>query len=661
MEIITTKGLETEKLLANTYPYFDLVWLDLPPCQFFISYLLRQFTSKIKEVKKRTFSLKYKILLLLTLIPSIALFTYVLLAVNIFTKDKIAYIYDSSGNLSQALSQQIRVLISGVVSNNKSVFQDFVLSRNFTSSSLVHFENDSSTDAIMAYEVDETTKRATFLNLMARNKLDYDAGRAKIESQIIYELHYVKGNQRILYSLDQSDRIFFLEKAELMAGTTKAIYFVVVMKVDEFYDTFFTSSAQQLFLVNQFGQIILGPGQVAERDINKLFKLEFLKNKENRFQQGVEETIDMEKKEMIVSYAEIGFGDSYVLAAVKKELALSALDQLLKKSVIFFVLLVAIIAIVSLFASGSVTNALTQLFEATEKVSQGQFDIQVKVKTSDEIGVLADNFNLMAREVSRLLEQTAESARMQNELQTAKTVQETLFPDANAEIEKISISGFYEPASECGGDWWHYCKINNRVFFWIGDATGHGAPSALITSAAKSAASIIESLNVGPAEAMGYLNRCIYEVSRGRLMMTFFIACYDPATKKLTYANASHESPYLIKKNSRPVKKKDLIPLNDVNNPRLGQGRNTKYDETSVDFDFEDFVFFYTDGVPDVRSTAEQAWGEREFLKTIVETQADYPAVDVFIERFVNKMQTYRSGTTLVDDVTFFGIKNLNG
>lgn len=611
-------------------------------------------------MKKRTFSLKYKILLLLTLIPTIALFTYVLLAMNIFSKDKIAYIYDSSGNLSQALSQQLRVLITGVISNNKSVFQEFVTTRNFSTLSRNHFENANNTDAIIAYEVDEASKQITQLSMMARNNADYESLKTKIDTQVKYEAQYIKGNQRILYNLDQNDKIYFVEKTSPEVGT-KAIYFVIVIKAEEFYDTFSTSTAQQLFLINQFGQVVLGPGQVSEKDISKVFDLKFLKNKENRFQQGVEETTDMEKKEMIISFAEIGFGDSYVLAAVKKELALSALDQLLKKSVIFFVLLVAIIAIVSLFASGSITNALTQLFEATEKVSQGQFDIQVKVKTSDEIGVLAENFNLMAKEVSRLLEQTAENARMQNELQTAKTVQETLFPDSNALLEKIAISGFYEPASECGGDWWHYCKINNRVFFWIGDATGHGAPSALITSAAKSAAAIIESLDVGPGGAMEYLNRCIYEVSRGRLMMTFFIACYDPATKKLTYANASHESPYLIKKKSGPIKKKDLIPLNDVNNPRLGQGRNTKYDETTVDFDYEDFIFFYTDGVPDVRNSAETAWGEREFLKTIVETQTDFPPVDVFIERFVNKMQTYRSGSTLVDDVTFFGIKNLNG
>lgn len=578
---------------------------------------------------------------------------------DIFRKDKIAYIYDSSGNLSQALSQQLRVLISSVVSNNKSVFQDFVLTNSFSSSSQNHLENDNSTDAILAYNVDEANKTFHFLSRIMKSGVEYESAKNKIEALLKYELQYIKDNQRILYGLDQSGRIFFIEKAP--AGVNKrAIYFVVILKVEEFYDTFSASAAQQLFLVNQFGQIVMGPGQIVEKDISKLFDLKFLKTKENRFQQGVEESFDSSNKEVIVSFADIGFGDTYVISAVKKELALSALDQLLKKSIVFFILLMAVVAIVSLFAAGSVTNALTSLFEATEQVSRGKFDIHVQVKTSDEIGVLAENFNLMASEVSRLVQQTAESARMQNELQTAKTVQETLFPDANATIENISITGFYEPASECGGDWWHYCKINNRVFFWIGDATGHGAPSALITSAAKSAAAIIESLDVGPATAMEYLNRCIYEVSRGRLMMTFFIACYDPATKQLSYANASHESPYLVKKKSGPVKKRDLIPLNEVNNPRLGQGRNTKYDETSVEFDFEDFIFFYTDGVPDVRDPKTAAWGEREFLKTIVETMDEYPSTDVFIERFVKKMQTYRSGSALVDDVTFFGIKNLN-
>jgi sigma-B regulation protein RsbU (phosphoserine phosphatase) len=315
-------------------------------------------------------------------------------------------------------------------------------------------------------------------------------------------------------------------------------------------------------------------------------------------------------------------------------------------------------AIVSLVASSSLTSSLTSLFQATKKVSEGDFNIRVKVNSSDEVGTLAENFNLMAAEVSRLLDETAQKARMESELQTAKTVQETLFPDTEAQIGPLSIAGFYEPASECGGDWWHYCQVGRKIFLWIGDATGHGAPAALITSAAKSASTIIERLNITPAQALELLNRSIYDVSKGRIMMTFFLASYDPDTREFTYANASHEAPFLIKKGEDSLKKKDLIPLNEVNNPRLGQARDTKYKQTTVILDPEDMVFFYTDGIPEIQNSLKMTWGEREFIKAIVKANKDYPTAQQSVARMAQMIQDHRQGETLVDDVTFFVVKN---
>lgn len=120
------------------------------------------------------------------------------------------------------------------------------------------------------------------------------------------------------------------------------------------------------------------------------------------------------------------------------------------------------------------------------------------------------------------MSETAEKARMESELQTAKTVQETLFPAFQNTFENLQIAGHYEPASECGGDWWYYYKTNNKIILCIGDATGHGAPAALITSAARSAASVTENLNLEAHQIMHYLNKAIYDVSRGRVMMDFF-------------------------------------------------------------------------------------------------------------------------------------------
>lgn len=612
-------------------------------------------------MQKNKFSLRYKILILLTIIPLITLSVYLVLAMKIFEEDKIAYVYDSSNNFSHAISSQIRVQLNSALSANKFLLQEYLNSQSFTPVAQSFFKNENSTDVVVAYEVDETGKKFKYVNHLEKIEGSFVNVKEKIEAALNQEIYYVKGNLRLVYSPFSDERLLYFEKLPPMSqGQNKAIYFAVMIRIGDLFDIFSTVASQKLYLLNKYGNVLLGPQEALGKEMKKIIPLKFLESNESVALNGVEAAKDSENKENITSYSQVGFGGLTVVSAVLKSKALSALEILLKKSIIFFVLLIAVTAIISLFASSTITTAITQLFQATQKVTEGHFDIRVDVKSSDEVGVLADNFNKMAEEVSRLLDQTAEKARMENELQTAKTVQETLFPDALKTIANLSIAGFYEPASECGGDWWHYCEVGEKVFFWIGDATGHGAPSALITSAAKSAAVIIESLDVGPGKAMEYLNKCIYEVSRGRLMMTFFIGCYDKVTGIFTYANASHESPFLLKKSDKPLKKKDLVPLNEVNSPRLGQSKDSIYQESSFPLDPEDLVFFYTDGIPDIQNPKGDSWGEREFVKSIIEAQKANPEAEGFVKIFSQRFQDYRQGTTLIDDVTFFVVKNNN-
>lgn len=580
---------------------------------------------------------------------------------RIFEDDKIAYVYDSSSNFSHAISSQIKIQLESSLSSNKFLFQEYLNNQSFSSVARNFFKDQMSTEVIVVYQVNEATKQFKYLNHLEKSDGSFVNIKEKLETSLTQEIYYVKGNQRLIYSPYNDERLLYFEKLPPReGGQSLATYFAVMIRIGELYDIFSTVASQKLYLLNKYGIVLLGPQEILGQEMKKQIPLKFIENKDAVTLNGVEATKDNQGKEYVISYSQVGFGGLTVVSAVLKKKALSALDILLKRSIIFFVLLVAITAIISLFASSTITTAITKLFEATQKVSEGEFNIKVDVKSSDEVGVLADNFNKMAEEVSRLLDQTAEKARMENELQTAKTVQETLFPEAKKTISNLQIAGFYEPASECGGDWWHYCEIGRKVFFWIGDATGHGAPSALITSAAKSAAVIIESLDVGPGKAMEYLNKCIYEVSRGKLMMTFFIGCYDKLTGIFTYANASHEAPFLLKKSERALKKKDLIPLNEVNSPRLGQSKDSVYLESQLSLGSDDLIFFYTDGIPDIRNVNGDAWGEREFVKSIIESHKGNSEAEEFVALFTSRFQDYRQGTTLVDDVTFFVVKNKN-
>lgn len=555
------------------------------------------------------------------------------------------------------MASQVKAQLNSLLNEAKPIFQDFLTNGEFTAQTNLIFANDFSLESVVAFKFNVEAKKfekATLVEKTARSTDGILLGLDKLLPGYFAELDQAG---RIVKAPYHDDRLFIFEKVK---GATEGqtTVFLMIARLSEVAEMFRAQSSQKLFLAAQDGTVLFGPEGTAGTQLQASFPLRFLENKDNKVAQGAETVKDAGAIEWLVSYSRAGFGDLLVVSTVEKKKALGAVEILIRKSLIFFGILIAVTAIISLVASSSLTGALTSLFQATQKVSEGDFNIRVNVTSADEVGALAENFNLMAAEVSRLLDETAQKARMESELQTAKTVQETLFPETEAKIGPLSIAGFYEPASECGGDWWHYCQVGKKIFLWIGDATGHGAPAALITSAAKSASTIIERLNITPAQALELLNRSIYDVSKGRIMMTFFLASYDPDTSELTYANASHEAPFLIKKGGGPLKKKDLIPLNEVNNPRLGQGRETKYKQTTVTLDPEDMVFFYTDGIPDIQNGAKMSWGEREFIKALVNANKDYPAANESVARLAQMMQDHRQGEALIDDVTFFVVKN---
>lgn len=606
-------------------------------------------------MKKRGISIRYKILLLLTSLPLITLSIYLVLALKIFEEDKVAYVFDSSSTMSGAMATQIKTQLNSVLGAAKPVFQDFLLQQKFSPVSDSIFQNEDDLESIIVFSSKgtETLRMSAFLEKVP--------GRADETLKFLHPLMpsylvEVDADKRTVKSPFGDERMVILEKVTDEA-TSRNTVFITVVRMNELAEMFKTEGSQKIYLTDRTGAILFGPQVLQGQKIQELFVPSFLKNTGSPVAQGAETVKAGDGKELLVSFSKAGFGDLTVVTAVEKAQALGAVQILIRKSLIFFGILISVTVILSLFASSGLTQALTQLFFATEKVAEGDFNIRVDVKSNDEVGSLAENFNIMAAEVSRLLDQTAEKARMESELQTAKTVQETLFPDTQAHIGNLEIAGFYEPASECGGDWWHYCQMGDKIFLWIGDATGHGAPAALITSAAKSASTIIERLNISPSKALELLNRSIYDVSKGRIMMTFFLASFDLTTGELVYCNASHEAPFLIKKSDSALKKKDLVPLNEVNNPRLGQDRDSVYEETTVQVEPGDSIFFYTDGIPDIQNLQAEAWGEREFVKALIAANKDFPRAADAVDRFVSSFQGHRQGATLIDDVTFFIVK----
>jgi sigma-B regulation protein RsbU (phosphoserine phosphatase) len=600
--------------------------------------------------KRRNLSIRYKILLLLTLVPLVTLALYLAMAVQVFKNDKLAYVFESSLSSARTLSSQASTEINGLMTTAKPAMQEFLLERNFGKVSQAIFETEGQLEWMAAFN--STAGGFDKLAIVERAKGSGEKDLLSLGQKLTPLFAELNQKDRLVRAPFNDDRILVMERVG-RDTTNPGFVFMMIGHLTELATSFRTAGSE-VYLVNEQGQVLFGPSDTEGTKLTDKLPADFIDDFKGQSSSGTKEVQSLQGSTLLASFSKTSFKGLTVVSLVNKKDALAAVSDLLRRSLVFFLLLISASTVVSLFASGTLTSALTDLFSATKKVAEGNFDFQVKVRSNDEIGSLAESFNAMSSEVARLMGETAEKARMESELKTAQTVQETLFPATRADLNGFKIAGYYEPASECGGDWWHYCQVENKILLWIGDATGHGAPAALITSAAKSAATIIERLNVEPDQALSMLNRAIYDVSKGRIMMTFFLASFDLETREFIYANASHEAPFLIQKSDQPLKKKDLIPLNEVNNPRLGQDRDTRYEQTKVTLTAGDRILFYTDGIPDIENPEKVAWGEREFIKGIISSNKDFPAISESVDTLVQLFSGYRQKAPLKDDITFF-------
>lgn len=588
--------------------------------------------------------------------PAVALLVYLAIALKVFKDDKVAYVFDTTSQMSSSIAGQLKTRLDNIVKLTQPILQDLGQFQDFSRLSRAFLQFDSSLQAMAIMVWDEKTSSYKVGPVLEKEAYGFEKFWMLWKGQWNPNLVQLFMNETVVTNPFLDDRFTLIQKIERPEGRPYLV--VLLFQLSDLAQQFQTKSAQNFYLIQKSGKILLGPENSLGQNLKDTLPVRFLDLNKQASGSGVETIKDNQGANRLVSYASVGWGDLYVISTVTEINALSAVEILKRKSLLFLVVLISATTILSLFASSTLTHALTKLFEATGEVTKGHFDVQVVVESNDEVGALAQNFNKMAAEVSRLMLQTAEKARMESELQTARMVQETLFPAPRADFETIEIAGFYEPASEVGGDWWSYTRIDDHVYLWIGDATGHGAGAALITSAAKSAAGLIESLGFSPGQALQELNKSIFDVSRGKVMMTFFLGKLNIKTYELVYCNASHEAPFLFRKKEGPYKKKDIELLDQNNNPRLGQSRDSQYQETKIQLEKGDLVFFYTDGVPDIRNPQNEAWGEREFIKGLLaslntSTQS-YKALSHFCESF----QVYRQGTTLADDLTFFIVKN---
>ena len=307
--------------------------------------------------------------------------------------------------------------------------------------------------------------------------------------------------------------------------------------------------------------------------------------------------------------------------------------------------------VLTVLQSLRISRPIRELTQRVERIAHGDLGERAIVDSNDEIGVLGRNFNYMAERLGVLLQETKEKATLEKELEVARVIQESLLPPSRIiEAAEMEFIGYFKSASICGGDWWNYAELSNgRLLMLIGDVTGHGVSSAMITAAAKSCCDTLRHVTDGELTVtflLEELNKTIYEAANRKFVMTFFATVIDSRAQTITFSNAGHNFPLLFRadpKDGEPA----IVPLVTRGN-RLGDVMESRFLERTVPYEPGDVLVWYTDGITEGLGQRGDEYGEKRFRRSIASV-LDRP-VDEILEKVIRDAEAFFTDFTRPED-----------
>jgi phosphoserine phosphatase RsbU/P len=307
--------------------------------------------------------------------------------------------------------------------------------------------------------------------------------------------------------------------------------------------------------------------------------------------------------------------------------------------------------------SRTITGAVHGLYAGTQHVKEGDFTYRIPVRGNDQLAELGASFNTMTDNLGRLIAVAKENERLQSELAIAREVQAQLFPRAAPALRGLKLAGVCQPARSVSGDYYDFLSISERaVAFAIGDVAGKGISAALLMAAIQSnmRTQLASTNGHGPnhfsaASLVGVLNRQLYANTAPEKYATFYFALYDDVEHVVTYTNAGHLPPMLVRKQCV----EQLEPTGTV----VGAFPSAKYEEQKVALEPGDILVAYTDGMVEPENVYGEMFGE-ERLRDLVLRHAGEDSNEM-IARAMEAVVQWTGSTELQDDMTMLVARRL--
>ena len=251
----------------------------------------------------------------------------------------------------------------------------------------------------------------------------------------------------------------------------------------------------------------------------------------------------------------------------------------------------------------------------------------------------------IAREIDDGLAARRADASNAREREDAQRIQRALLPSVLPRLPGCDIAASWRPARICSGDCYDAVAIDDsRVVLSIADVAGKGLPAARVMAHLQASLRAFSGENPAPDRVMSSTNHAICRNKELGLFVTCVYVVVDRETRRLTYSNAGHNPPLLVRADGRVERLSEGGMV-------LGMFDPAPYLSRDVALEGGDRLVLFTDGVVEASSTddVDVDFGDDRLID--IARQHRHGPPQSLVDAIVSGVTQF-AGTALADDAT---------
>jgi sigma-B regulation protein RsbU (phosphoserine phosphatase) len=249
---------------------------------------------------------------------------------------------------------------------------------------------------------------------------------------------------------------------------------------------------------------------------------------------------------------------------------------------------------------------------------------------------------------ARLVEELVAVRQQQRELRLAARVQQRLLPAKAPEIRGYDCYGITVPSLAVGGDFHDWIELPGGNWgIAVGDVAGKGVPAAILMAGVRAALRAQAEHVYALDHILDRVNHSLTAETEPSEFVTLFYGVLDSTAHRLTYSNAGHEPPILVRGGQ--------VTRLRTGGPLLGVSLQAKYAYDGVELQPGDALLIYSDGACDAANYQGERFGREQLLESILR-HAGYGAKRI-VEEIQGDIRRFTGLAPAADDMTILAVK----